>query len=128
MGGISRKDSNEAICDLRCREGTTLKNIGFYYADGSRKKSADEESFERIRAWATEKKIDVVIWSDLESNFQKKSKNREPFSIESALSHIQALNAEGKAKAAEYVWRAPEFIETPLRRTLQSHPWFPKHS
>jgi hypothetical protein len=122
-----RKSPDDAICDLRCREGTTLKNIGFYFADGSRKKSRDGESFESIRAWATEKKIDVVIWSDLESNFHEKSKNREPFSVESAVSHIKALNAEGKTKAAEYIWRAPEFIDTPLRRALQFQPWFPKH-
>ena len=25
----NRKNPDDAICDLRCREGTTLKNIGF---------------------------------------------------------------------------------------------------
>ncbi len=122
-----RKNPDDAICDLRCREGTTIKNIGFYFADGTRKQSRDDESLESIRAWAAKKKIHVVIWTDLESNFQEKSSGRKPFCIESALSHIQALDPEGKAKAAEYVWRAPEFIETPLREALQSQPWFPKH-
>lgn len=122
-----RKNPDDAICDLRHREGTTLKNIGFYFVDGPREKSREQESLKSIRAWASEKKIDIVIWTDLQSNFQDKSKGQKPFSIEAALSHIQALDAEGKAKVAEYVWRAPEFIDTPLREVLQSQPWFPKH-
>jgi len=123
-----RKNPDDAICDLRCREGTTLENIGFYFANSSRKQSRNDDSLETIKVWTSCKKIDVVIWTDLTSNFQEKSKGRKPFSIESALSHIQSLDDKGKAKAAEYVWRAPEFIDTPLRQALQSEPWFPKHS
>jgi hypothetical protein len=26
--------------------------------------------------------------------------------------------------AAEYVWRVPDFVVTPLRETLQAEPWF----
>ncbi len=125
-----RKSPDDAICDLRCREGTTLEKIGSYFADGSPSQSRNDESLQSIRAWAEKKKgkkIDVVVWTDLESNFKCKSKDREPFSIKRAISHVQALDAEGKAKAAEYVWRAPTFIDTPLRRALQSQPWFPKH-
>jgi hypothetical protein len=121
-----RRDPDDAICDLRCREGSTLSNIGFCFADGSRHQSRSDEVLKDIRNWALPKAINVVIWSDLASNFERKSKGRESFSIESALFHIQALDAEGKAKAAEYVWRAPEFIETPLRGILQSQPWFPR--
>ncbi|HUW28007.1 MAG TPA: hypothetical protein VMV97_05295 [Sulfuriferula sp.] len=119
-----RKNPDDAICDLRCREGTTLKNIGFYFANKSRKQSREEEVLKSIQSWASEKKIDVVIWTDLASNFQEMSKCKKPFSIEAALCHIQALDTEGKAKAAEYVWRAPKFIDTPLREALQSQPWF----
>jgi hypothetical protein len=122
-----RKSPDDAICDVRSREGTTLKNVGFYFADNSRKKAREEEVLRTIQNWASEKKIDVVIWTDLESNFQEKSKCGKPFSIEAALCHIQALDSEGKAKAAEYVWRTPTFVETPLREVLQSQPWFQKN-
>ena len=121
-----RKNPDDAICDLRCREGTTLENIGFYFADGSRKQSREEEVLKGIQNWALERKIDVVIWTDLASNFREKSKCKKPFSIEAALCHIQALDTEGKAKAAEYVWRSPEFIDTHFREALQSKPWFQK--
>jgi len=119
-----RKNADDAICDVRSREGTILKNIGFYFADSSRKQARDEESLRTIQDWALVKKIDVVIWADLENNFQEKSKCKKPFSIEAALCHIQALNNEGKAKASEYIWRAPSFVVTPLREVLQSQPWF----
>lgn len=126
--GLSkRQNPDDAICDVRNREGTTLKNVGFYFADNSRKQARDEEVLKIIQNWASKRKIDVVIWTDLESNFQKKSKCGKPFSVEAALCHIQALDSEGKAKAAEYVWRTAAFIETPLRVALQSQPWFQKH-
>jgi len=119
-----RKVPDDAICDLRCREGTILNKIGFYFADGTRRQSRDDESFESIRAWAAEKEIEVAIWTDLGSNFQDKSRGHMSFSVENAISHIQALDAEGKVKAAEYVWRSPQFVDTPLRVALQSQPWF----
>ena len=119
-----RSDPEDAICDLRCREGTTLSNIGFLFADGSRKRGRDPDSLETIRNWAIDKKIDVVVWTDLCSNFEEVC--GKPFTIEAALAHIQALDGEAKSHAAEYVWRAPDFIDTPLRRILQAQPWFLK--
>jgi hypothetical protein len=116
-----RKNPDDTVHDVRCREGTTLKNIGICFADNSRKQS-QKEVLSTIRDWASGKKIDVVIWTNLESNFQKKSKCKKPFSIKAALCHIQALDNEGKAKAAEYVWRTPTFVATPLREALESQP------
>jgi hypothetical protein len=47
------------------------------------------------------------------------------FSVDAALRYIQrSLDLEGKSKAAEYVWRAPDFVTTPLRAALQMAPWF----
>jgi hypothetical protein len=122
-----RQTHDDAICDLRCREGTTLKNIGLYFVDGSQSRSRDAESLKTIQAWISPKKFDAVIWTDLPSNFQEKSRVRKRFSVKNAISHIQALDVVGKATTAEYVWRAPEFIKTPLRKALESQPWFPEN-
>lgn len=119
-----RKCPYDAICDVRSREGTTLNNVGYYFADKTRKQAKEKDVLNIIENWASERKIDVIIWTDLESNFQKKSKTKTSFSIKAALCHIQALDSEGKAKAAEYVWRSPKFVETPLREALQVQPWF----
>jgi hypothetical protein len=119
-----RQDPDEAIRDFMRREGTTPRNIGTWFARNSRQQSRSSEVLRSVRLWL-QKHIDVVIWSDLPSNFERKSKCQHPFTIEHALWHIEALDDEGKAKTVEYVSRAPDFIVTPLRDALRSQPWFP---
>lgn len=121
-----RSDPDDAICDLRCREGTTINNIGVCFVDNSRQRSRNSECLLGVRLWALKKKIDVVIWTDLASNFKRRGIGGRPFSVQNAILHIQALDPEGKAKTAEYMWRAPEFIDTPLRQALRAPPWFPE--
>lgn len=117
-----RKELDDAICDLRSREGTNLKNIGYWSADGRTEKCG---VVKRIGDWAEQTKIDAVVWTALESNFFAKSKNkREEFTVESAIRHIKNLPREGKVLAAEYVWKAPEGIRTKLRDELETAPWF----
>ena len=119
-----RKAPDDAIADLRCREGTTLRNIGFFFLDGSRQNSRSHMVLNSISEWANAKSIDVVIWTDLASNFESKSSSKLPFTVGEAIAHFHSLPASGKAKAAEYMWRAPQFVETPLRRAMQTAPWF----
>ncbi|MBS1999241.1 MAG: hypothetical protein JSS86_23100 [Cyanobacteria bacterium SZAS LIN-2] len=70
-----------------------------------------------IRAWAREHQLDFVVWTGL-------ARDLEPFSVQHAVSYIQGLSVEGKSLAAEYIWRAPRFIQTPVRSALQVAPWF----
>jgi len=118
----TRTDPEDAICDLRNREGTVRARIGFMFLEGSHSQAGDETTRGTIRAWATEKKADVVVWTDLQSNFERET--GRSFSLDEACRHLQALTPEGKAKASEYVWRAPDFVVTPLRQRLQQEPWF----
>jgi hypothetical protein len=120
----SRREPDDAIADLRCREGTTLANIGYYFRDGSRSNSRSKSALAVIAKWADGKGIDVVTWTDLASNFHSKSSQKCSFTVAAAVAHLQSLPASAKAKAAEYMWRAPHFIDTPLRRTIQAEPWF----
>lgn len=118
-----RENPDKAIDDLMKREGTKNKeNIGrCHFADKSQNYSRNDSS--NISKWAKDNDIEVVIWTDLESNF--KDKTGKLFSIENALSYIKKLNAEDNAKKAiEYVRNAPEFIVTPLRKELQLLPCF----
>ncbi|SRR5581483_2594171 len=120
----TRKDPDDAICDLRCREGTTRSNIGFLFSDGSRQQGRDPDSLEAIRSWAETKKFDAVVWTDLDSNFETVC--GEPLTIDAALAHLQSLDVKARSGAAEYVRRAPGFVDTPIRRALQTQSWFPK--
>lgn len=118
----TRRSLEDTICDLRCREGTTWRNTGFILADGSREHGRDDATRDAIREWSETKGIHAVVWTDLRSNFAKE--RGAPFSIEAALRHIESLKPAAKAKAAEYVSLAPDFVATPLRAALQAAPWF----
>ncbi|HYX64689.1 MAG TPA: hypothetical protein VE935_10755 [Burkholderiales bacterium] len=92
------------------------------FLDGSHGQGSDELTRKAIRTRAGAKMVDVVVWTDLPSNFEKEK--GKAFSVDKACKHLQGLSPEGKAKAAEYVWRAPDFVQTPLRQRLQQEPWF----
>ena len=119
-----RAKLEDAIADLRCREGTTIENIGYVHLDEkpARLNALGKEG--PIVAWAKEKKLDAVVWTALKSNFKEKVK--QPFSVKAVVAYVKTLDPAGKAKAAEYVWRAPEFVQTPVRSALQHEPWFSK--
>ncbi|WP_457663205.1 hypothetical protein [Sinorhizobium medicae] len=121
----TRKDPVDAIADLRCREGTIMKRMGFWFADGSQ--TCEPDVPQTIPLWAKAKKIHVVVWTGLPRNYEKEASpgNKSVFSVEAATAYVQNLPAEGKAKAAEYIWRAPNYVTTPLRTALLSAPWFP---
>jgi hypothetical protein len=117
-----RTDPQDAVCDLRCREGTTVANIGYLCPNGKQVRSRHSESLETIKQWAKESNLDFVVWTDLRGNFEKESGT--PFSFEAVVSYLKSLCPLGKAKAFEYISRAPKFVKTPLRTTLQIEPWF----
>lgn len=115
-----RKNADDAICDLRSREGTILPRIGYHFLDDSR--NGEPNVPDSIKTWGSDKQFDVVIWTGLSTNFP--SDEKPAFSIDAALAHLKGLSPEGKVKAAEYIWRAPDFIKTKLRDAVQLEPWF----
>lgn len=112
----------DAVCDLRCREGTTVRNIDQLDFASPTDYSNNGTAENSILTWACLKKLDAVVWTALKSNFMKKRK--KPFSVAAAVSYLKDLRPDGKSKATEYVWRAPDFVKTPLRTALQKEPWF----
>lgn len=120
-----RANLEDAVADLRCREGTTNENIAYVRLDEepALPNTLDKKE-DPIVTWAREKNLDAVVWTALESNFKEKVKT--PFSVKAAIAYIKTLSPAAKAKAAEYVWRAPDFVKTKLRAALQNEPWFSK--
>lgn len=119
-----RTDPQEVICDLRCREGTTLANIGYYFRDSKKTNAKDgSKSHVSITTWAEESGVDVVVWTMLKSNF--KDETKKEFSTDAAVEYVSSeLGSEGKKKQIEYVRKAPDFVKTPLRTRLEQLPWF----
>jgi len=118
-----RRTVEKALADLQEREETGPRSIGCVFTDGSRRQGRDADSVAVILLWAKAASLDVVLWTDLPSHFDHVPKNEF---VKGAVDHVQRLPTEAKAMAAEYVWRAPAFIVTPLRTALQAKPWFKK--
>ena len=118
-----RRTVERALTDLQEREGTNRRNIGCVFSDGSRRQGRDADSVDVILHWAQGASLDVVLWTDLPGDFGDVPKSKF---AEAAVNHVQQLPTEAKALAAEYIWRAPEFVVTPLRTALQAEPWFKK--
>jgi len=117
-----RTNLQDALCDLRAREGTALDKIGQLVLSPQTEKLVAAHQPEPMEAWAGARKLDAVVWTALESNFKKRRKHA--FSVAAATAYLQSLPADAKAKAAEYIWRAPDFVKTSLRAAMQVPPWF----
>jgi hypothetical protein len=107
-----RQTVSEVVEDLRARERTTVRNIGFVTADG-KERCHDEASLMAIRTWTAEGGLDGAVWTDLQSNFLEKS--GEPFSVDAAIRYLNCLKGQSRTQALEYLERASAFVCTPLR-------------
>jgi hypothetical protein len=61
--------------------------------------------------WSTIKGFKAAIWTDLQRNFQKKKDY--PYSLEAAKTHLRGLTTAKKAKALEYIQKAPVANQLP---------------
>jgi len=113
----------DAVADLRDREGTILKNIGFSDLKrriNSKNKYIDQpDVFDKIEQWAQERDIDAVVWTALKSNFQKETKME--YNLDNASKYLERLPANVKMKAKEYIEKAPEQISTAFRDRFNSN-------
>jgi len=120
-----RSELEDAVCDVRSREGTIMANVGFCCADPRKPvRSRDGRVLDTVRQWLVARGHSGAVWTDLRSNFDKVSKPQATFSVTNAIAHVRALPLAGQTKAAEYVWRAPDLVQTPLRAALQAEAWF----
>jgi hypothetical protein len=114
-----RERADDVVADLRRREGCARRDIACLdlAAEGPQ-----PEGVVDIRAWGRAQGVDFVVWTALTSNFSEKTKR--PFTVAHAVEYVQHLDSAAKVKAAEYVWRAPDFVRTSVRAALQREPWF----
>ena len=119
----SRNLLNDAICDLRCREGTILQRIGFVdLVSGAQRSNVHPGLADVLRGWAQERGLASVVWTDLPSNFNECG--RGLFSVEAAVKYLRGLDAVGARRAREYITRARENILTPLRQHVEKAEWW----
>ena len=117
---------DEAIENLSRRENMpSTKNVGFVNLNTGEQKSHNADVAVNIREWAHQNHFDVVIWTDLPSNFASKRQLAQ-FTVETAVAYLQNLCGETAQKAREYIQKAPEEVNTPVRRKLQESGWLNK--
>ena len=77
FSALSRRSAlDQVVEDLRKREKTkTYRSIGVFSREGE-ERGFDPESLSTIRGWANERGVHSVVWTDLPSNFAKKSRAR----------------------------------------------------
>lgn len=116
-----RTDPRDVICDLRTREGTTAKNIGFVNLEDADEHGRDEEIRNAIKTWAKANNILFVAWTDLKGHFVGLTPDRF---VASALEYLKSLDTAALREVVKYVTMAPVQTDTRLHRTLMSDPWF----
>ena len=118
----------DAICDLRQREGTLSERIGFVNrANGASRCNVKPDLAAEILTWSVKHDIDGVVWTDLPPNFE--GERDVNFSVEEAEKYLKGLPTSAAKRAREYINKAPAEVNTPLRRRMKEAGWLeePKH-
>jgi len=114
----------EAVENLRLREGmSSAADVGFIVTAGQTRGAHAAErhphAVETIADWALHGGYDAAIWTALESGFERQT--GEPFSVNAAMRFLEKLeqhDQEAFTRALEYIRRAPEATQTPVRETV----------
>ena len=119
-----RVDVSDAVEDLRRREGTIRKCIGFFIVGCGASsiqqypKHVDVDAV--IRDWCVAQQLDACVWTALTSNFGEEL--GVDFSLEQAVTYLEKLGKTARENALKYIRNAPPEIDTPLRRKV-SEKW-----
>ncbi len=119
----SLQNLDEAIRNLREREGNPLPNhIGYInlvkHTERPRARQNHPAACDAITVWARENDWEAVIWTALPSNFE--AQQHQPFTVQAGLDYLNGLTGETRARAFEYIRRAPPETMTPLRRQFNA--------
>lgn len=116
-----RSDPRDAVCDLRSREGTTIKNVGLLNRVTGEKHGRDKKVVKVIQNWAKAKNIQIVIWTDLKASFSEQTPKEF---WDAGLDYLKSLDSEGIREAVKYIVMAPQQIKTRFRKLLMKDHWF----
>lgn len=115
-----RSDIEDTMNDLRIREGTGKKWIGYVdikHDQNSLIYNPNQVNIHKnVKNWCIDKSFDAAVWTALLPNFFKETKHN--FSIDNALKYIESLPKSAKNSALKYIQNAPFEVLTPLRSKL----------
>ena len=117
-----RRESEDAACDLRTREGTTFRNIALLDIRTGVLRCRWMFVADKVRIWLEEKGMGAVVWTDLTANYPEKLK--ELFSPIAAVTYIARCPEKTKSAERQYLAVVPQEVVTPFRTVAQDAPWF----
>ena len=115
-----RSDILDAVEDLRRREATVRKNIGFIDI-ATRKNSRTQfqeqcDVIEPISRWCAEQEVTGCVWTALQPNFLVELEVN--FSVDEALRFLETLGKSAREIALNYIRNAPPEVDTPVRHEV----------
>ena len=120
-----RRDPRDAACDLRVREETIIRHIGLIDLQANVTRSHWSVIADRIALWAQDRGVRAVVWTDLPSNYTRKTGNL--FCAACGVDYIKTkVGEKGQQKAREYLAVVPAEVVTPFRSALEADLWFEK--
>lgn len=116
-----RDDLGDAIADLRDREGTIRKRIGFVDLKNNKISQTEftdhVDVFQTVEDWCNREEYDAAVWTALPSQFKEQTKME--FTVGNAISYLCGLPISAKNNAIEYLKKAPVGIATPVRKKIE---------
>jgi hypothetical protein len=110
----------DAVADLRDREGTVIRHIGYTDKTGQsasfHQQTSHEVAQQKILPWLSRSSFDAVVWTGLPSNY--KEQMAHDFTVAHAATYLKNLPLSPQSNALEYIRKAPREVETPLRKHL----------
>jgi hypothetical protein len=73
---------------------------------------------EHIERWARHAGVDAVVSTALGPRFNGDD-GQPPATAEEAIRYVEELGDDARAKALEYIWRAPAQIQTATRAAIE---------
>jgi len=115
-----RSEIADAVEDIRRREGTTRRHIGFYERSGNSSSRGEfpqqVDVIDVIRRWCNNADIDGIVWTALPSNFHDETGTA--FSVDAGITYLKSLPKTSRENALKYIRNAPEEVDTPLRQRV----------
>jgi hypothetical protein len=114
-------DLQEAIDNLAKREETSRNGIGFIcIPDCNKRCIVVPEISSRVKMWTRQKEFDAIVWTDLPSNFEKRTKMQfNENNVVKYLLELKRRDPEAYQRSEEYIRKAPDQIETKVRQRLR---------
>ena len=114
---FNTRDLAQARESLRKREGVFRSRADHLIAQWHPGDNPESEPDATISAWAGEKNLDAVVWTNLPPKFAE-TEGRVPTEDE-VVAYLRTLEGQARAAAEEYVRRAPRQIATVYRRAIE---------